>query len=232
MTSDDKKLGIKSWSEEDRPREKLVLKGPQALSDAELLAILIGSGSKEYNAVELAKIVLSKNENNLDSLGSQTIKQLSSVKGIGNAKAITIAAALELGRRRKSENTPKKPSINSSKDVFDYIYPFLADAKQEKFLILLLNRANHVIKKSEVSQGGISGTLVDPKVIFKIALEESSSSIILSHNHPSGNTKPSQADIDLTRKIKEGAKLLDINVLDHIIFTNHAYFSFADEGLL
>jgi DNA repair protein RadC len=232
LSGDVKKLGIKSWSEEDRPREKLVLKGAQALSDAELLAILIGSGSREMNALELARLLLSEVENNLHDLGSMSLKQLTGIKGIGNAKAITIAAALELGRRRKDEQREEKPKFKNSEDVYNYVFPFLADAQQEKFIILLLSRSNQILKKVDISLGGVSGTLVDPKLIFKAALQELASSIILCHNHPSGQKKPSQADIDITHKLINGAKLLDISILDHLIFCNNDYFSFADEGLL
>ncbi|MBT3421804.1 MAG: DNA repair protein RadC [Bacteroidetes bacterium] len=232
MSSNGNKLGIKSWSEEDRPREKLLLKGPKALTNAELLAILIGSGSKELNALELAKTILNKAENNLKALGGLSVKQLTAFKGIGHAKAISIAAALELGRRRKDELEDSKNKITSSKDVYNFVFPFLADSKQEHFIVLLLNRSNQVIKKVEVSIGGVSGTLVDPKIVFHAALEELSSSIILCHNHPSGNIKPSQADLDITKKISDGAKLFDISVLDHLIFSEEHYFSFADEGLL
>jgi DNA repair protein RadC len=232
LSSNGNKLGIKSWSEEDRPREKLLLKGPKALTNAELLAILIGSGSKELNALELAKTILNKAENNLKALGGLSVKQLTAFKGIGHAKAISIAAALELGRRRKDELEDSKNKITSSKDVYNFVFPFLADSKQEHFIVLLLNRSNQVIKKVEVSIGGVSGTLVDPKIVFHAALEELSSSIILCHNHPSGNIKPSQADLDITKKISDGAKLFDISVLDHLIFSEEHYFSFADEGLL
>ena len=232
MSSNGNKLGIKSWSEEDRPREKLLLKGPKALTNAELLAILIGSGSKELNALELAKTILNKAENNLKALGGLSVKQLTAFKGIGHAKAISIAAALELGRRRKDELEDSKNKITSSKDVYNFVFPFLADSKQEHFIVLLLNRSNQVIKKGEVRIGGVSGTLVDPKIVFHAALEELSSSIILCHNHPSGNIKPSQADLEITKKISDGAKLFDISVLDHLIFSEEHYFSFADEGLL
>jgi len=232
LSSNGNKLGIKSWSEEDRPREKLLLKGPKALTNAELLAILIGSGSKELNALELAKTILNKAENNLKALGGLSVKQLTAFKGIGHAKAISIAAALELGRRRKDELEDSKNKITSSKDVYNFVFPFLADSKQEHFIVLLLNRSNQVIKKVEVSIGGVSGTLVDPKIVFHAALEELSSSIILCHNHPSGNIKPSQADLEITKKISDGAKLFDISVLDHLIFSEEHYFSFADEGLL
>ncbi|MBC8343663.1 MAG: DNA repair protein RadC [Bacteroidetes bacterium] len=232
MAHDGKKLGIKSWSAEDRPREKLLNKGPQSLTNAELLAILIGSGSKEFNALDLAKAVLNRVDNQIQHLGALSVKQLTAIKGIGNAKAVSIAAALELGRRRKDEQGESKLKIRNSQDAYEFIFPFLADAKQERFMVILLNRSNQVIKKVDISLGGVSGTLVDPKIVFHTALEELSSAIVLCHNHPSGNIKPSQADLDITSKICNGAKLFDIAVLDHLIFTNDKFFSFADEGLL
>ncbi|MBL6963405.1 MAG: DNA repair protein RadC [Bacteroidetes bacterium] len=232
MAHDGKKLGIKSWSAEDRPREKLLDKGPQSLTNAELLAILIGSGSKEFNALDLAKAVLNRVDNQIQHLGALSVKQLTAIKGIGNAKAVSIAAALELGRRRKDEQGESKLKIRNSQDAYEFIFPFLADAKQERFMVILLNRSNQVIKKVDISLGGVSGTLVDPKIVFHTALEELSSAIVLCHNHPSGNIKPSQADLDITSKICNGAKLFDIAVLDHLIFTNDKFFSFADEGLL
>ena len=232
MAHDGKKLGIKSWSAEDRPREKLLNKGPQSLTNAELLAILIGSGSKEFNALDLAKAVLNRVDNQIQHLGALSVKQLTAIKGIGNAKAVSIAAALELGRRRKDEQGESKLKIRNSQDAYEFIFPFLADAKQERFMVILLNRSNQVIKKVDISLGGVSGTIVDPKIVFHTALEELSSAIVLCHNHPSGNIKPSQADLDITSKICNGAKLFDIAVLDHLIFTNDKFFSFADEGLL
>lgn len=232
MAHDGKKLGIKSWSAEDRPREKLLDKGPQSLTNAELLAILIGSGSKEFNALDLAKAVLNRVDNQIQHLGALSVKQLTAIKGIGNAKAVSIAAALELGRRRKDEQGESKLKIRNSQDAYEFIFPFLADAKQERFMVILLNRSNQVIKKVDISLGGVSGTIVDPKIVFHTALEELSSAIVLCHNHPSGNIKPSQADLDITSKICNGAKLFDIAVLDHLIFTNDKFFSFADEGLL
>ncbi|MEX0968344.1 MAG: DNA repair protein RadC [Bacteroidia bacterium] len=224
--------GILSWSEEDRPREKLLLKGKQALSDAELIAILLGSGTPDRSAVEVAKDLLKQVEHDLEKLGQLTIKQLCKPKGIGPAKAITIAASMELGRRRKTSEKRKRLKITSSKDAYDYMYPLLADLEMEQFYVLLLRRSNEVIRHHHVSTGGVSGTVVDPKIIFRPALEELACSIVLCHNHPSGNIKPSQADISLTNKLKQAGDVLDIRLIDHIIFTNNDYTSFADEGML
>lgn len=225
-------LGIKSWAEEDRPREKLLLKGKASLSEAELIAILLGSGTSSLSAVDLAKQILSAYGNNLNELARMGVKELTKFKGIGEAKAISIVAALELGRRRKESEVVKKPKITSSQDVHNLIKPELLDLQHEEFWTLLLNRSNLVIKKQLISSGGVSGTVADPKMIFKTALSELASSIILIHNHPSGNLKPSQQDINLTKKMSEAGKLLEIPVLDHIIFTNESYFSFADEGMM
>jgi len=228
----EKALGIKSWSPEDRPREKLILKGKSALSDAELIAILLGSGTNTLSAVDLAKKVLQPASNNLHELARLTVKDLVKIKGIGEAKALTIVAALELGRRRKDLETTEKTKITGSKDVYDLIKADLLDIAHEEFWILLLNRANRVIKKVQISQGGVAGTVADPKIIFKLALDELASGIILAHNHPSGNLVASQADLDLTKKLREAGKLLDIQVLDHLIVAGQKYFSFADEGLM
>lgn len=223
-------LKILSWAEEDRPREKLLLKGKSSLSDSELMAILIGSGTVALSAVELSKQILSSAENNLNYLAKLTVKDLQKFKGIGEAKAITIVAAMELGRRRKVSDIVKKPKISSSKDVYDYIICDLQDLKHEEFWVLLLNRSNTIISKHQISSGGVSGTVADPKIIFKTALDKLASSIILIHNHPSGNLKPSEADLRLTSKMKESGTLLEIPVLDHLIITDSAYYSFADEG--
>lgn len=225
-------LNIKSWAAEDRPREKLVLKGKAALSDAELIAILLGTGTSKLSAVDLAKNILQAVNNDLNELSRLTVKDLMKIKGIGEAKAITIISALELGRRRKDFQTEEKPRIGGSADVYEILKADLLDIPYEAFWIVLLNRANRVIKKQQISQGGVAGTVADPKIIFKIAVEELASGIILAHNHPSGNLNASQADIDLTKKLKESGKLLDIQVLDHIIIAGKKYFSFADEGLL
>ncbi len=228
----EKTLGIKSWSPDDRPREKLILKGKSALSDAELIAILLGSGTSSLSAVELAKKVLQPAGNNLHELARLTVKDLIKIKGIGEAKALTIVAALELGRRRRDLEGNEKPKITGSRDAYDVVKADLLDIGHEEFWIVLLNRANRVIKKSQISQGGVAGTVADPKIIFKLALEELASGIILAHNHPSGNLTASQADLDLTKKIRDAGKLLDIQVLDHLIVAGQKYFSFADEGLL
>lgn len=225
-------LNIKSWSPEDRPREKLLLKGNQALSDAELVAILIGSGTPKLSAVELSKKILLQVNNNLNDLARLTVKDLMKIKGIGEAKAITIVAALELGRRRKETDPEEKPKISSSRDAFELLKSDLMDLPKEEFWVLCLNRANRVIKKKRVSEGGVSGTVADPKIIYKLALEELASGVIVAHNHPSGNLQPSQNDIDLTRKLKEAGKFLEISLLDHLIVANQKYLSFADEGML
>ena len=232
MADHTRRPGILSWSQEDRPREKLLAKGPQALTLAELLAIFIRTGTKKADAVALAKQLLERADNDLDTLASWSIEQLMKEYGIGEAKAVTIAAALELGRRRKSFLSKKNPMLTSSKLVYDYLYPLLADVTEEHFQVVLLKRSNEVIKTVEVSKGGLTGTTVDPKIIFKPALDNKAAAIIICHNHPSGNLKPSPADISLTQKIKQGAELLDIQLLDHIVFCNNGYFSFADEGIL
>jgi DNA repair protein RadC len=225
-------LKIKSWSPEDRPREKLLTKGTPVLSDAELVAILLGTGTTTISAVELAKRLLQTVDNNLHDLGRLSVTDLTKIKGIGEAKAVTIIAALELGRRRRDKDSEEKPKISGSRDCFDILKGHLQDIHHEEFWILLLNRANRLVKKHQVSQGGVAGTVADPKIIFKLALSELASGIILAHNHPSGNLTASQADIDLTKKIKEAGKLLEIQVLDHLIIAGQKYFSFADEGLL
>ena len=232
QVNESKPMNIKSWSPEDRPREKLLLKGTSSLSDAELIAILLGSGTTTVSAVELAKRILKGVDNNLHDLARLSVKDLMKIKGIGEAKAVTIIAALEVGRRRKEIDPEEKPKISSSKDVFELLKPHLQDLHHEEFWIVLLNRANRVLKKHQISQGGVAGTVADPKIIFKIALEELASGVILAHNHPSGNLTASQADIDLTKKLKEAGKLLEIQVLDHLILAGQKYFSFADEGVL
>ncbi len=229
---DNQHLNILKWAEEDRPREKLLLKGKSVLSDAELIGILIGSGTRSLTAVDLAKHILSSVDHNLNELARLNVKELQKFKGIGEAKAISIVSALELGRRRKDIDTPKKEKITSSADVYNVIKPEMLDLLTEEFWILHLNRANQVIKKEKISLGGVAGTVVDPKVIFKSAIQYLTSSIILIHNHPSGNTKPSKNDIDITNKLVNSGKMLELPVLDHLIFTNEGYFSFADEGLI
>jgi DNA repair protein RadC len=228
----DHNIPIKSWAEDDRPREKFILKGRQALSNAELLAILIGSGSRHKSAVELCRTCLQENDNRLTQLGKKSVEELTRIKGIGPAKAVSILAALELGRRCQSESPQERITIQGSQDAFNTMSPALSALTYEEFHVLLLDRSNKVIRQVKVSSGGVSGTVVDPKIIFKTALDLKASGIILSHNHPSGNLKPSQADIALTKKVKEGGKLVDILILDHIIVTTDGYFSFADEGLL
>lgn len=226
-------IKISQLAEEDRPREKLLLKGKSALSDAELLAILLGSGTKSLSAVDLAKHILTSVNQDLSQLAKMSVADLKKFKGIGEAKAITIVSALELGRRRKLINDlPKRAKISSSADVYHLMKPELMDEPIEHFYILLLNRSNHVIKKQLISKGGTSGTVADPKIIFKHALDSLANSIILVHNHPSGNLKPSEQDRRLTKKLKEVGDNLEVSVLDHIIFTDVAYFSFSDEGLI
>lgn len=225
-------LKIKSWAEEDRPREKFATKGKNILSDAELLAILIGSGNRKESAVDLSKRILASVSHNLNELGKTDLTYLMEFNGIGQAKAITIAAALELGRRRKAAESIKRPKIDSSASAFDQVEAELSDLKHEEFWILLLNQQNQIIDKRSISSGGVSSTIADAKLIFKPALEKLASALILCHNHPSGNLKPSQADIALTKKLVEAGKVLDVNVLDHLIVANNKYFSFADEGLM
>lgn len=232
MAAYEQKITIKSWAEEDRPREKLSLQGRRSLSDAELIAILIGSGNTGESAVELSKRILYSCENDLNFLGKLSIQDLSKFKGIGEAKAISIIAALELGRRRKETARQQHILVHSSKDVYEAIRAQFADLNHEEFWIMLLNRANKITSKHLISKGGQAGTIADPKIIFNIALQHHAASVILSHNHPSGNLKPSQADIDLTRKLKSAGTFLDIPVLDHLIVTDNGFFSFTDEGML
>lgn len=228
----EKSLTIKNWSEEDRPREKLLNKGRENLTDAELIAILLGSGFKEKTAVDVAKMLLQEVGNDLDKLGKLTVKQLSRTKGIGPVKAITIVAALELGRRRKYTEKAERKKVTCSRDAYDYLYHHLADVEHEECYALLMNTSNTIIKHIKVSQGGIGKTVIDARIIFKAAIEELATGIILSHNHPSGNAQPSSSDIDETKKLKQAGELMGIRLLDHLIFTNDTYYSFADEGLL
>lgn len=225
-------FSIKNWSEDDRPREKLLHKGKDALSDAELVAILIGSGSREESAVELCKRILSSTGNNLNALGKLSIGQLMAFKGIGEAKAISIVAALELGRRRRAEEALFQKKIESSHSVFDLMQPIIGELPHEEFWIVYLNNSNKVIYKKQLSKGGITGTLVDVRLVMKTAIEVGATGLILAHNHPSGTLKPSEADKQITKKLKNAAESLDIKVLDHLIITEKAYFSFADEGLI
>ncbi|MCF6222534.1 MAG: DNA repair protein RadC [Flavobacteriaceae bacterium] len=232
MCSYNNSLSIKYWNEDDRPREKLLLKGKTALSDAELVAILIGSGNRENSAVELSKKILQSINNNLNALGKLSVEDLIKFKGIGEAKAISIITALELGRRRRLEVALEKPKITSSKSVYEVMQPIIGELSHEEFWIIYLNNANKIQLKTQMSKGGITGTLVDTRLVFKRALELSATSLILCHNHPSGTLKPSDSDISLTNKIKKGGAVLDIKILDHIIVTENSYFSFADEGIL
>ncbi len=225
-------IPIHEWAEDDRPREKLLLKGKHSLSDAELIAILMGSGSKNESAVDLAKRILNSSKDNLIELSKLGVKDLVKFKGVGEAKAISIIAALELGKRRRMEEALEKKKIGSSIDVFEYFSGILSDSTYEAFYILLLNRANKIIREIQISEGGFSGTVADPKKIFKIALEQNAAAIILCHNHPSGNIKPSDADIKLTHKLKSAGEMLDLPVIDHIILGEENYYSFADEGKL
>ncbi|MEJ6979595.1 DNA repair protein RadC [Pedobacter sp. P351] len=226
------KITIKSWSEEDRPREKLLSLGRRSLTDAELIAILIGSGNRQETAVELSKRILHSLDSDLDKLGRLSVNELSKFKGIGEAKAISIISALELGRRRREGEVSKVNQISCSKDICNLMSRYFSDLNHEEFWIVLLNRANNVLSQHLISKGGQAGTIADPKIIFQAALENHAASIILCHNHPSGNLKPSQADLNLTRKLRDAGQFLDIGVLDHVIFTNSSYFSFADEGIL
>lgn len=227
------KLTIKQLSAEDRPREKMIQKGLSSLSEAELLAILLGSGSAKESAVELAKRIMVAYGNNLNQLGKAGIGELkNSFHGVGEAKAVTIVAAMELGRRRLLQESLEMPSIKSSNDAYRLLSPMMGDLPHEEFWIVMLNRANKIITRYNVSKGGLTGTVIDVRLILKKALEVYAASMIISHNHPSGNLSPSDADIKITKKIKEAGVIMDIPVLDHIIVTDNGYFSFADEGLL
>jgi DNA repair protein RadC len=226
------KLTIKSWALDDRPREKLLAKGKTALSDAELIAILIGSGNREESAVALSKRILKGVAGNLNELAKLSVKKLTVFKGIGDAKAISIITALELGKRRQLEAASEKPKITSSKDVANLMQPVLGDLEHEEFWVLFLNNSNKVVAKNQMSKGGLTATIVDIRLVFKSALELASVGIIVCHNHPSGKLQPSTADKQLTQKIKEAGIILDIKLLDHLIITEKAYFSFADENLL
>ena len=225
-------FSIKKWADDDRPREKLARKGKSALSDAELLAIIIGSGNKDESAVELSKRILSDVDNSLANLGKLSLEQLMRFKGIGEAKAITIAAALEIGRRRSGEAHGKVRKISSSHDVFGILQPLLGDLQHEEFWVVYLNNSNKILHKEQLSKGGITGTLVDIRLVLKRALEIGAIGLVLAHNHPSGTLRPSKMDKELTNKLKRAAEALDIVVLDHLIITEKAYFSFADEQLL
>ncbi|QDW18947.1 DNA repair protein RadC [Flavobacterium sp. KBS0721] len=221
---------INNWSEDDRPREKLMLKGKIALSDAELIAILIGSGSRNESAVALSKRILSSVDS-LNGLGKMSVSQLINFKGIGEAKAITIIAALELGRRRRAEDAVDLVKVTSSKKVFEMMQPIIGELTHEEFWVLFLNNSNKIISKSQLSKGGITGTIVDARLVFKLALENGATGLILCHNHPSGNLQPSDADKEITKKLKLAGESLDVKVLDHLIITESKYYSFVDEGI-
>ena len=221
---------INNWSEDDRPREKLMLKGKIALSDAELIAILIGSGSRNESAVALSKRILSSVDS-LNGLGKMSVSQLTNFKGIGEAKAITIIAALELGRRRRAEDAIDLVKVTSSKKVFEMMQPIIGELTHEEFWVLFLNNSNKIISKSQLSKGGITGTIVDARLVFKLALENGATGLILCHNHPSGNLQPSEADKEITKKLKLAGESLDVKVLDHLIITETKYYSFVDEGI-
>jgi DNA repair protein RadC len=227
-----KHLTIKAWAEDDRPREKLVSKGRQALSDAELLAILLSSGNRDETAVQLAQRILKENKNSINELAKLQLNDLKKYKGVGEAKAVAIAAALEIGRRRTDEPVEEKIKITSSKAAYTILRSKLSDLPHEEFWVIFMSRSNSVIKTECISKGGVTGTVVDARLILKPAIENLASGIILAHNHPSGNLRPSQDDIGLTKKIKEAAKLIDISLQDHLIIGDQAYYSFADEGIL
>ncbi|OEJ99302.1 hypothetical protein A8C32_09045 [Flavivirga aquatica] len=225
-------FSIKDWAENDRPREKLLNKGKETLSDAELIAILIGSGNRNESAVGLSKRILATVNNNLSALGKLSIKQLKEFNGIGEAKAVAIAGALELGRRRREEEALEKVKIESSNSVFELMQPVIGELQHEEFWIIYLNNSNKVIQKNQLSKGSITGTLVDVRLVLKNALEVGAVGLILAHNHPSEALNPSEADKQITQKLKIAAQSLDIKVLDHLIITEKAYFSFADQGIL
>jgi len=223
---------IKNWSEDDRPREKLLKKGTSALSDAELVAILLGSGSSKQSAVELAREILDSCNNNINSLGKKSLKDLMKFKGVGEAKAVSIVAALELGKRRKLEEAAKQSKITTSRSAFEYFQPLMGDLQHEEFHVMFLNRANVIIDSIKISSGGTTGTVMDVKLIIRHALDRLAQGIIISHNHPSGNKQPSTADTQITHKVRDAAALMDVNLLDHIIIADNDYFSFADEGMI
>lgn len=223
---------IKSWAEDDRPREKMKLKGRSVLSDAELLAIVLGSGNRDLSAVDLAKLILNSVDNDLSKLSKLSISQLTGFKGVGDAKAISIMASMELARRKQDVGGKRPQKITSSSHVYSLLKHHFLDLIHEEFFVVFLDRANHVLKTEQISKGGLSGTVADGKIIFQKALEAKCSAVILAHNHPSGNLKPSEADLRLTRSLIEFGKYIDLQVLDHLIFSDNGYFSFADEGVL
>ncbi len=225
-------MSLKFLAEDDRPREKFLLKGKNSLSDAELLAIIMGSGNREESAVELGRRILNSVDNNWHQLSLLSVQDLMKFKGVGEAKAISIATALEIGRRKSSQEVPEKKKISESKDAYQILKLYLSDLRTEEFWALFLNQNNKVIFQTQLTNGGISQSLVDIRILFKTALEHFSTAIIVAHNHPSGNLKPSQEDLKITKQISEAGKLMNISLLDHLIITQNAYFSFADESLL
>ncbi len=225
-------MSIRFLAEDDRPREKFLLKGKSALSDSELLAIIMGSGNKTESAVELARKILDSVGNNWHNLSKLSVHDLMKFNGIGEAKAISIASALEIGRRKASQEVPERVLISDSKSVFRILHPYLSDLPTEEFWAVFLNQSNKVIHQTRLTHGGITDSVVDVRVLFKLALEHFATGVIVAHNHPSGSLKPSQADISVTKKLKEAGHLLNIQLLDHLIITQNSYFSFADEGLL
>lgn len=226
------KTTIKTWAEEDRPREKLILKGRHALSDAELIAILLGMGSTEHTAVELAKIILAEVGNDLNRLSKMSVNELKKFKGVGEAKAVSIVAAMELARRRQATEKIENIKLKTSNSVYNHLKQFMLDLDHEQFWMILLKRNLEILKTIHISTGGIAGTVADPKIILRHVIENLANGFIISHNHPSGNLKPSDADIRLTRRLKELADLLEVTLIDHIIFSDNGYYSFGDEGLL
>jgi len=226
------KVGIKAWAVEDRPREKLISRGLSALTDAELIAILISSGNSRESAVELSRRIMDSIHQNLNELGKLNCDELKKFRGIGQAKAITLIAAMELGRRRNQSEALDNGQIKGSRDAADYLRPEIGDLAYEEFWVLFLNRQNKVIDKRKLSQGGMTGTVIDVRLVLKLALEKHATSMIFCHNHPSGNLDPSEADKKITKQLKEAAAVMEIPVIDHLIVTQAGYFSFADEGLL
>ncbi len=227
-----RRLSIKDWALEDRPREKLLYRGISSLSDAELIAILIGSGNQEETAVELSRRIMENVKNNLNELGKLNVENLKQFKGIGEAKAISIIAAMELGRRRNHSSALEMNKITGSSDVARYLRPLIGDIPHEEFWALFLNRQNKIIDIQKLSQGGITGTVIDVRLVLKMAIEKHATSLIFAHNHPSGNLEASDADRKITRQLKDASAIMDIPLLDHLIITQEGYFSFADEGLL
>lgn len=228
----EKSLKIKDWAIEDRPREKLLAKGIASLSNAELVAIIIGSGNNNESAVDLSKKILKDVQNNLNELGKLNVSDLIKYKGIGEAKAINIIAAMELGRRCKSSDIVNKRKIKKSREIFELFQPKLGHLPHEEFWVIFLNQTNKIIEQTKISQGGITGTVTDVRIIMKLALEKLATSLVLVHNHPSGNINPSENDIEITEKLKNAAKTIDISIIDHLIVTDSVYYSFADKGLI